>query len=373
MPRPFPIVHIAGTNGKTSAAWAIARAFESLGFKVGLYASPHLLFWNERIRINGEPMPIHMLAEEMWCLHHRLASREKEEGVLPVTSFELMTLIAIRYFEKKDVDVAVVETGMGGRLDATNLFAPCVSVITRIEEDHREQLGSDLIDIASEKAGIIKAGVPTVASREQNSKVAALLADKARESGSPILFARDDYLWSSLNDVDGQNMELVRKAVDFALAEMGESPPHLPSFHPVKVPGRFQLLKWRLPVLLDGAHNPAAMKELVARFERFFSPEESCIILGCQADKDAERMLTALGGRFGRLMLTASGSPKGDAIDRLIACCRKMGFRYSMERSVSSAIASAAGRLGPGGAVLVTGSFYLIGRFMREAPRVLKK
>ena len=186
--KAFPSVHIAGTNGKGSTSAIIASLLQSAGLRVGLFTSPHLVSFTERIRINGEQITEHdviQLAEEVRGVVSRSA------GFSP-TFFEVVTAMALLYFERKKTDIAVIEVGMGGRLDATNILTPEVSVITNISFDHKEFLGRTLGEIAFEKAGIIKKGIPVVASL-QEPEAKAVIEKRAEEEEAELFFYGSDF------------------------------------------------------------------------------------------------------------------------------------------------------------------------------------
>ncbi|MFP4367925.1 MAG: bifunctional folylpolyglutamate synthase/dihydrofolate synthase [Bacteroidales bacterium] len=181
----FPCIHIAGTNGKGSVAHMLASVLQNTGYKTGLYTSPHLLDFRERIRINGVPVNKEYVTKFV-ASHHKIFEQ------LEPSFFEMTVAMAFDYFAKEKVDIAVIETGMGGRLDSTNIITPEVSVITNIGFDHTEFLGSSLKEIAKEKAGIIKPGVPVVIG-EVKDETKDVFIEKARSSGSDIFFAPDKY------------------------------------------------------------------------------------------------------------------------------------------------------------------------------------
>jgi len=182
--RSFASIHVAGTNGKGSVSHTIAAILQEAGYKVGLYTSPHLVDFRERIRINGKPIP------EDYVVNFVKNEREFFEPLHP-SFFEVTTAMAFKYFHDQRIDIAVVEVGLGGRLDCTNIITPIVSVITNISFDHTQFLGDTLAKIAAEKAGIIKKGVPVVIG-ENNDETRPVFEAKAKEVGAPITFAEDD-------------------------------------------------------------------------------------------------------------------------------------------------------------------------------------
>ncbi|MCF0213965.1 MAG: bifunctional folylpolyglutamate synthase/dihydrofolate synthase, partial [Muribaculaceae bacterium] len=193
--RSFKSVHIAGTNGKGSTAHSLAAVLQSAGYRTGLYTSPHLVDFSERIRVNGEPVSHEFVVEFIE------EYRKKKASIAP-TFFELTTIMAFEWFRRQRVDIAVIETGLGGRLDSTNIITPMLSVITNISLDHTDLLGNTLEAIAAEKAGIIKAGVPVVIGEGGPESERAVFRVKAEETGSPIMFA-DEKPWFTACQQEG--------------------------------------------------------------------------------------------------------------------------------------------------------------------------
>lgn len=179
----FPSIHVAGTNGKGSTSHTLAAVLQSAGYKVGLFTSPHLTDFRERIRINGK-----MILREEVCNWLESYIRNKPEDLAP-SFFELTTVMAFDIFAKNKVDIAIIEVGLGGRLDSTNIITPVLSIITNVSKDHTAQLGNDLKSIASEKAGIIKGGIPVVLGESDVREVVGVILNKAEKEGAPITFA----------------------------------------------------------------------------------------------------------------------------------------------------------------------------------------
>src|SRR2546422_2340825 len=276
----FPSLHIAGTNGKGSTAAMLHRILSLAGYRTALYTSPHLVSFTERIRIGDEeiaPDDVVALAEEIWG---RAAAAD-----IPLTFFEFITVLAFIYFARQQVDLAVIEVGLGGRLDATNLITPIVSLITTISKDHEAYLGADLLSIAREKGGIIKPGVPLVAGALPKEAV-NLFNDLARERRAPAYFLGQDYRIflknAGLFDYTGvkENFEMLsvalrgrhqRSNAAVALASLETARETFPvseevlreGLRTVKWPGRFEIMLESPTVILDGAHNGEGVKALV--------------------------------------------------------------------------------------------------------------
>ena len=280
-------IHVAGTNGKGSVCAMIDSVCRSAGMKTGLFTSPHLVRFNERIQINGLPIDdtdvvagIHRIRELIDEEHHP-------------TFFEITTALAFHYFRVEGVDLVVLETGLGGRLDATNVVRPLVSVVTAIDMDHQKWLGDTLTGIAAEKAGIIKPNVPIV-SAPQFAEVQSVLQKVASERSAPISLVGIP--------VEGLFIGLAgahqRTNAALALLAIGKAGIHVSpqaikeGLANVHWPGRFQRINDR--IVLDGAHNPAAIKCVVETWRQCVGPERATIIFGGLCDKDLQGMISKL-------------------------------------------------------------------------------
>ncbi|TRO65768.1 bifunctional folylpolyglutamate synthase/dihydrofolate synthase [Christiangramia sabulilitoris] len=290
--RKFRSVHVAGTNGKGSVCHMLASVFQAAGYKTGLYTSPHLKDFRERIRINGEVIP----EEEVISFISRNKAFLKANKL---SFFEMTVGMAFDYFAKQKVDIAIIETGMGGRLDSTNIIIPELSVITNIGLDHTSFLGNDLASIATEKAGIIKKNVPVVIG-EKHPETSAVFKEKAEASIAEIEFAEDNsfpffdsdlkgiYQRKNLNTVlsslmilkkDGWNFseEHIRKGLNNVIQNTG-------------LRGRWEILKENPKVICDTAHNTEGLKIVLEQLNRE-SFEHLHIILGVVNDKDLAGVL----------------------------------------------------------------------------------
>jgi len=262
----YPTVHIAGTNGKGSVAYKIAEALRLEGYRVGLYTSPHLFSYRERITVNHE-----MISEE-----EVIVGLEQLFELSPKSQFfELTTLLAFDHFAKKNVDVAVIETGLGGRLDMTNIIHPLISIITTIDFDHQEILGSTLEAIAREKGGIIKEKTPVVLGAKANLPV---LRKMAHTKKAPLYLVSED-----------ENEEIAYKALEVLQ-------PHFPTSPLAKMKGiakrprcRFQVIDKR--VVVDVAHNPSAFKRLFAELCNQFPGKKIALLLALSKDKPLEPLI----------------------------------------------------------------------------------
>ncbi|MGX7667947.1 bifunctional folylpolyglutamate synthase/dihydrofolate synthase [Flavobacterium pedocola] len=289
--RNVKCVHVAGTNGKGSTSSMIASVLQETGYKVGLYTSPHLKDFRERIKINGAMMP------EAFVVDFIAANKSFFEAN-QLSFFEMTVGLAFEYFNKENVDVAVIEVGMGGRLDSTNIITPLVSVITNIGFDHTQFLGNTLEAIAGEKAGIIKPNVPVVIG-EYNDQTKPVFVTKARECNSEIYFASDlievDYPGGLLGDYQVHNKKTVVQTVELLKQHFDITEAHLKKglLHVVEntgLLGRWQQINTNPKVICDTAHNSHGLKIVLSQIqkEKF---EQLRFVLGVVNDKDLDDIL----------------------------------------------------------------------------------
>ncbi len=282
--KAFLVVHVAGTNGKGSVTTKIATSLTLKNQKVGLYTSPHISTFRERIRINGEMIPDDV-AENYWETFRR-------EGVT-ATFFECMTLMAFLYFAEQKVDVAVVEVGLGGRLDATNIVESTLSIITSISFDHTNHLGKTLEEIGQEKAGIIKPKKPVLVG--PTASCLPLFEQKARALQSPFFAVTDVF-----ENYEQENREIASKALDllpFASDKKGLS--SLP-------PCRFERFEREIPIVLDVAHNPAGFEALFSRLKH----QKIHLLMGLGEDKEIDAILESVCQRAEFVHLTKAQNPR---------------------------------------------------------------
>lgn len=314
----YKTIHIAGTNGKGSCAHTIAAILQHTGLKVGLYTSPHLVDFRERIRINGEMMP------QQYVIDFVEEERSFFEPLHP-SFFELTTALAFKYFAEQHVDVAVIEVGLGGRLDCTNIISPILSVITNISFDHTQFLGNTLAQIASEKAGIIKHKVPVIIG-ECNAETRPVFEHKAHEVEAPILFAEDnkEVLSSEFSDLYGHKLRhyTTRSFGDIYGELTGEcqiknTNTILCALHSLSkifsvthedityafehvcemtgLRGRWQILQERPTIICDTGHNTGGWQYLAHQLAQIAtSGNKLHIVFGMASDKDIERVMSTL-------------------------------------------------------------------------------
>lgn len=398
----FRAIHVAGTNGKGSTSAMIASMLKSHGYRVGLFTSPHLVSFTERIRINmkeiGERDVID-LTKEIKAVIDRV--NQALNGTLKPTFFEFVTVMAFLYFSRRGVDWAVIETGMGGRLDATNVITPSVSVITRIGLDHQEFLGNTIRAIAMEKAGIIKEGIPVV-SASQDEEALEVIMNRAAEMDSEIhVYNRDfraimrdinirginfDYqgreffrnLYVPLSgDHQLENASLAVKAIEIALGTNLRGPSVRRGLSNTRWPGRLELLRRPLEpydFLIDGAHNPSAVEAIERALNSFYraSYDRIVFIIGIMADKDIEGILKPLLPLSYHTIFTAPDYDRAASPELLLEIASKQGFNAescpSIRESLNRAMAMARGLSGRT-LIMITGSFYTTGQAMEELGR----
>lgn len=397
----FAAIHIAGTKGKGSVAAMCAFALRAAGLTVGLYTSPHLQDMRERIRVLTPADSDGRISREEFCdLVDRLPDIVPQ--VPGITWFELVTAVAFLHFANQRVDAAVVEVGLGGRLDATNAITPLVSVITSLSLDHTGLLGDRLELIAAEKGGIIKPGVPVV-SANQRPEAMRVLEEIATRQGAALTVAGRDWQMSG-HAVEGgqvQHIEItlspepgcvpagsrfrIPLAGDFqrenavvAIAALCQAAQHFPSvtlsairqgLAQVHWPGRLQTLR-RQPgsptILIDCAHNPDSAARLVSALQTDFSYERLWFVLGFSADKNIHEMLgiflPAAAGSF----ITGADHPRRAAPEEVAAMAAESGFDVSTHPDVLQAVTAAIAAAGPDDLICITGSIFVVGDLLNR-------
>ena len=390
----YPIIHVAGTKGKGSVCALCASALRAGGYKVGLYTSPHLLDFTERIQINGEPISHEQMIELVEEIKPAVAKIPK------LTTFEITTALGLLAFAKQNVHAAVIEVGLGGRLDATNIVTPKVSVITSLSYDHMAILGDTLAKIATEKAGIIKEGVPVV-SAPQKEEALQVLERVAKLNNSTITLVGKDVNFERLSSsLDGQTLHLS----SFRLRSMQAFIFHPSSFE-AKIPllgfnqienaatsyaalkasgletsdeaiqKGFAQVKWRArfevarrdpPVILDSAHNQDSFARLRETLEEHFPGKLVYLIFGASEDKNIPGMFAEMKPKIKRLIVTRADHPRALEPEKIIELARQAG----VESEAVSPVESAFGRAlelseKDGSIVLSAGSMFVTAEVMR--------
>jgi dihydrofolate synthase / folylpolyglutamate synthase len=389
--RAYPTVHIAGTNGKGSTAAFVESILRQAGFRTGLNTSPHLERLNERIRINGEEITDELFAETFTRLHelieellaaHRLRAHP--------TYFECVTALAFEAFARERVEFAVFEVGLGGRLDATNILSPVVSIITRIDFDHENFLGHSLKEIAGEKAGILKPHVPVVVA-PQRPEARQLILSRANELACPVLEPAESFRVDQESTQDGF---FRARAIETSSGVVFEIAPSLPGRFQMENalnaltaarylqqrgyrisneaitdgiaravwPGRLEKLQSSPDLYLDGAHNPGAARELAAFLEQNFGAHKIWLIYGALRDKAVDEVAGQLFQHAAEVIFTEPRTSRAISAPRLAEIASHHASSFTVVSSAEQALDLALAEAAPGDAIFVTGSLYLVGQ-----------
>jgi dihydrofolate synthase/folylpolyglutamate synthase len=282
------VIHVAGTNGKGSVCAMIDSICRAQGYRTGLFISPHLITFRERIRVNGKMISEDAVTDGLTMIRDLIADWDSHP-----TFFEVTTALALKHFGDAKVDIAILETGLGGRLDATNAVQSDVSVITPIGLDHEEWLGNTLAQIAGEKAGIIKPRLPVV-SAPQQPQAEEVIRARAAECGSPLQFANEIYHRSPVGlrgEYQKQNAAVAIAAVQAANMQLDDKA-IVRGLAAIEWPARFQ--KWDERTIIDGAHNPGAARILAQTWREAFGNQKATLVLAVLLDKDLRGICEAL-------------------------------------------------------------------------------
>lgn len=381
--KKFKSIHVAGTNGKGSVSSLLASILQESGYKVGLYTSPHLLDFRERIRVNGEMIIRGNVVD--FVQNYRCAI----EGI-GLSFFEMTVGLAFDYFAQQQVDVAVVEVGMGGRLDSTNVITPDLSVITNIGLDHTQFLGDSLTKIASEKAGIIKPEVPVVIG-ETHPDTSVVFETKAMQQGAPIDFADKRYkivptadngfsltfdvvklgqpLYKALScPLTGsyqlknlatlfQSVEILR-ILGYNISDEQLAAGLLNVVKNTGFQGRWQILHQKPLLICETAHNEDGIRAMLAKLETI-KYDRLRIVYGCVNDKDYEKILSMLPNQAA-YYFTRPSVERGLDVKKLADCASAVGLQGSQYSEVGEALKAALSESSPADLILVTGSIFLV-------------
>ena len=354
----FRSIHVAGTNGKGSTCAMIEAGLRTAGVRTGLFTSPHLIEPTERIVIDGMPVT-RLQFERAFDAVHKVA------GEPHPTYFETFTAMGFWLFREMGVETAVVETGLGGRLDATNVLRPALSVITPIDFDHEVYLGNTLEAIAGEKAGILKAGVPAIFAR-QRPEAQAVLDARAAELQIPVrrtseFEVRDLCITARGSEFSGLRCPLagehqVENAIAAALAleSLGVSPKGIEN---ATWPGRLERISPNPDIILDGAHNPAGARALARYLERFYAGRKIWLIYGAMRDKAVDEIAGILFPLAAELVFTAPDNARALRPEAL----REMAGRGHVAPDIAAAVQEVRKHVGEDDVVVITGSLFLVG------------
>lgn len=381
----FKSVHIAGTNGKGSTAAMIESMYRKAGYKTGLYTSPHLLEVEERIKSNGEKIAKSKLA------HYLEQNRERISGI-GCTYFEALTAVAFQYFADEQVELAVIEVGLGGRFDATNVITPLLSVITEIDLDHTEHLGRTITQIAKEKAGIVKSLAPCLSGATQNS-VNKTIRDKCIELNAPFYPAEEmsqakiiriaeegsefDLIFHQrvfhnlATNLAGHHQlrnatlavaatEILREQ-NFFLDENAVRD----GLRSVNWPARLQKLQDSPKVVIDVAHNPAGMKVLLRSLREVFQFDRLIMVIGLLGDKDYKTISRMIARNADVIVITRPNSDRALSVEKFGQEVASRTGKYAIRPAIADAYNEAVAQTGTGDLICVTGSHYVVGEFLK--------
>ena len=395
--KKYPVIHVAGTKGKGSTSALCAAGLQAAGYTVGLYTSPHLLDYVERIQINGEPISHEQLIELVEEIKPHVAKIEK------LTTFEITTALAFMAFGKYGVNAAVFEVGLGGRLDATNIVTPKVSVITSLSYDHMAVLGNTLALIAGEKAGIIKDGVPMVSSPQKDEALEVLERVAKQRNSEITLIGRDvtfELVKSSLEGqeltvdggqwtVDGrQSVNGQRSTVNLKIPLLGAHQVEnaataytalkvsgIPisdeqiqkGFSQVKWRARFEVARMEPPVIFDSAHNQDSFEKLRETLETYFPGRPVYLIFGASEDKNIPGMFAEMKSKIKKIIITRADHPRALEVEKIRSLADQAGAESEAVVPVKDALARALDLSSKDGSIVLSaGSMFVTAEVMRE-------
>ncbi|UKN03211.1 bifunctional folylpolyglutamate synthase/dihydrofolate synthase [Paracrocinitomix mangrovi] len=352
----FRSIHIAGSNGKGSVSHVLAAIYQANGYKVGIFTSPHILDFRERIKINGVPV------SEQFVLDF-LDAYKTDIQKLDSSFFEITTAMAFEAFKQYEVDVAIVETGLGGRLDATNVLVPELSVITNISLEHTQFLGDTLEKIAYEKAGIIKENRPVVIGEKQ-LETTLVFEEIAKQRKSTLFYASDVLLKSDLiASYQKKNLATAWKAVEvlndvFPVDDEISKNSLLNVSELTAFTGRFQLISSNPRIIIDAAHNADGIKNLIGELENL-NFEKLIIVYGTSSDKDLSAIFPLL-PKNATYFFTEFNSLRSAKIEKLEQEALKFGLKHTCFKKVKLAMSTAKRDADSKDVILIFGSFFLL-------------
>lgn len=385
--KKFPSIHIAGTNGKGSIAASLSSILHESGYKVGLYTSPHLVRFNERISINNSPVSDDCIVEAYDAVQNI------DAGDRELTFFEFATAMAFYEFNRQNVDWAIIETGMGGRLDATNIIKPVISIISNISLEHRAYLGERLSEIAFEKGGIIKKNSPVIIGAKQKS-VVSVLKDIAAEKSAPFYAHGKDFntrlskdeqftyfgmenTWRNMqtslmgkHQIDNASLVLAacellnQNGADIQIGSIKEG------LLKTKWPGRLEKISDSPVIILDGAHNLIAARRLAEFLVQNIARDKLTLVVGILDDKPYSAMLRSLLPTCSRVILTSPKIDRTLGAEKLYPIAKEVIDDVTIIHDVNMAVAHAIKTVSPDEAVCIAGSLYVIGEAKEAISRL---
>ena len=373
-------VHVAGTNGKGSCCAMLSSILRAAGYKTGLYTSPYIHRFNERMQVNGRPIDDGELAEIADFVR---SCAEKMSR--PCVEFEIVTAIGFEYFARQNCDIVVLEVGLGGRFDATNVIdTPDCALICSIGFDHMEFLGNSLSEIAMEKAGIIKPGGSVATYPAQDEEVIGVLASICRERGASLRIAEDDEIELRYDDLQGQefcycddtplhlpllgdhqcrNAAAVLEAIEILREKKWKIKPEAveKGLAEVKWPARFEILSEKPYTVADGGHNVPCAEALAANLDYYFEGKKVVYVIGMMADKEVEAFAEIIAPLAATFVCVPVDNPRALKPEKLAEKLKKYKKPTFVAPTVAEGLDMARGAAGKGGVVCATGSLYLMG------------
>jgi dihydrofolate synthase/folylpolyglutamate synthase len=389
-------VHIAGTKGKGSTSSMIAGVLSAAGYNTGLFTSPHLFSWQERIDLNGRKITKKDFAGLAIAVKPYVLDINKKARYGRLTTFEVLTAMAFAYFSMKNVDIQVLEVGLGGRLDSTNLANGDVCVITSISLDHTQVLGDTLEKIAGEKAGIIKAA-STVVSAPQPAEAARVIAEKCHSLKARLVIAGKDLTWKRLSgDYSNQHFSVKSAQRDYKLSipllgdhQLENAACAIAAVESLQAtglkiryrdiirgmanitwPARLQILGTSPLLIVDGAHNVYSIRTVISSIKKYFKFKKAIVIFGSSRDKDIGGMARELAGFADQVILTASKHARAAGTDYLEEVFTRSGLRTVITENSGGALAKASELAGKEDLILVTGSLFLAADIKSESDKL---
>jgi len=357
-------IHVAGTNGKGSTCAMLESIYRAAGLRVGLFTSPHLVSFRERIQVNGQLIAERQVVEQVQAIRKVLENFPKDRHP---TFFEVVTVIGLRHFATEKCDLVIWETGLGGRLDATNIVRPLASVITNVQLDHEKWLGETIERIAAEKAGIIKLRVPVFTSAENPIARGVIAATATREQAPLFAISKplDEIALPLLGGHQRLNAALARAVVRYLTDQIPVDDEAIRlGLETVSWPGRMQVIKrGSQRILLDGAHNPGGVEMLRAAIQEHFTNESSTFILGIMRDKDYVTMCNILAPVATRIVTCPVASDRTANARQLAEQCAiaNPNAKVTSARSLEAALEQTASDA----FVVITGSLHFIGHALQ--------
>jgi dihydrofolate synthase/folylpolyglutamate synthase len=382
----FNSIHVAGTNGKGSCCAMLYSILGKAGYSCGIYTSPHLIDFRERIKVGGSLIEKDYLTDVVSDLKGEILKQK-------YTFFEVTTALAFSYFADRKIEIAVVETGLGGRLDSTNILKPEVSIITSIGLEHTDRLGRTLEKIAREKGGIIKDNVPTVTAIDKPTPL-KVIASLCRQKKSELFSVLKDSKWEiQESSIEGTKFDLKTRMNRYSGIRLNLAGEHqirnaacaisaleslqskwfevgkkaiLSGLNKVDWPGRLEIYSKNPLVILDVAHNPDGVDNLVSALGNLLPDKKIYFIFGVMDDKNYRKMLRMMDKIAQEIILTQPAYPRSAKLDNLTEAARKAGLRYSTIPGVKEAYQEALNKMKNDDVLCVTGSHFTVGEFLSE-------